>query len=148
MAKYNLQKFIDAQAKDFETALREVKAGCKTSHWMWFIFPQIIGLAQSRTSIFYSIQNLEEASLYMADETLSAHMNEICNALLELDGNDAHKIFGYPDDMKLHSCMTLFAQACPDNDIFKKVIDKYFEGEEDRRTIELIGWKTFVDSNE
>lgn len=148
MAEFDLSRYTEAQAKDFATALKEVKEGYKKSHWMWFIFPQIIGLGQSRTSILYSIQNIEEARAYMQNETLASNMNEICNALLELETNDANGIFGYPDDVKLQSSMTLFSEACPDNDVFVKVLEKYFEGKKDTRTLELIGWKTYIDSKE
>lgn len=148
MAEFDLTRYVEAQARDYETALKEVKAGFKKSHWMWFIFPQIIGLGQSRTSVLYSIQNLEEAKAYMHNETLASHMNEICNALLSLETNDAHNIFGYPDDVKLRSSMTLFAEACPENEVFTKVLDKYFEGNKDARTLELIGWKRYVDQRE
>lgn len=137
----DLSRYLKAQELDYETALSEMKAGYKTSHWMWYIFPQIIGLAQSRTSIYYSVQNLDEAREYMADPVLGAHMNEICDVLLSLESSDATHIFGTPDDRKLCSCMTLFREACPENDRFSRVLDKFFAGEADRRTIELIGWR-------
>jgi len=139
---YDLSRYIKAQAQDFDVALKEIKEGYKRSHWMWYVFPQIIGLGQSRTSIFYSLKNLDEAKAYMADEILGAHMLQVCEALLELETNDANYIFGSPDDMKLQSSMTLFNQACPEVDVFKRVLDKYFEGQEDRRTIEIISWRT------
>ena len=146
MNEYDLSRYLDAQAKDYETALKEIKEGYKKSHWMWFIFPQIIGFVQSRTSISQSIQNIEEAKAYMENEVLAAHMNEICEALLELDTNDANSIFGSPNDVKLQSSMTLFSKACPENDIFVKVLNKFYDGEIDARTMELIGWKTYVDN--
>lgn len=148
MSEIDLSRYLDAQAKDYPKALEEIKSGFKKSHWMWFIFPQIIGLGQSRTSILYSVRNLEEAKAYMENATLASHMNEICNALLSLETDNASDIFGYPDDVKLQSSMTLFAKACPDNDIFVKVLDKFFEGSLDTRTLELIGWKTYIDSKE
>lgn len=147
MADIDLERYLKAQENDYEKALKEVKDGFKQSHWMWFIFPQIIGLGQSRTSILYSIRSLDEAKAYMENEVLAARMNEVCNALLELPGNNATEIFGTPDDMKLHSSMTLFSEACPDNDVFMKVIQKYFEGKKDSRTLEIIGWKSYIDNN-
>lgn len=137
----DLTKYLKAQEQDYDIALKEIKAGYKRSHWMWYIFPQIIGLGESRTSIYYSIQNLEEAKEYMDDPVLGAHMNEICDALLALETSDAHYVFGSPDDMKLKSSMTLFKEACPENERFQRVLDKFFGGEADRRTIELISWK-------
>ncbi len=137
----DLSRFLKAQEQDYDVALKEMQEGYKRSHWMWYIFPQIIGLGQSRTSTYYSIQNIEEAREYMADEVLGTHMNEICDALLALETSDAGYVFGNPDDMKLRSSMTLFREACPDNDRFQRVLDKFFEGEADRRTIELIAWR-------
>lgn len=148
MTEFDLSRYLDAQAKDFEKALEEIKGGYKKSHWMWFIFPQIIGLGQSRTSVLYSIKNLDEAKAYMENETLAGNMNEICNALLELKTNDANSIFGSPDDIKLRSSMTLFAEACPENPVFTEVLNKYFDGQKDARTLELIGWKKYIDSKE
>lgn len=147
MADIDLERYLKAQENDYGRALSEVKKGYKSSHWMWFIFPQIIGLGQSRTSILYSIRSLDEAKAYMENEVLAARMNEICNALLELKTDNATDIFGTPDDMKLHSSMTLFAEADPDNDIFMKVIDKFFGGKKDSRTLEIIGWKSYIDNN-
>lgn len=141
---FDLSRFIKAQEQDFQIALEEVRNGRKTSHWMWYVFPQIIGLGQSRTSIFYSIHELDEAKAYMADPILGAHMNEICEVLMEIPNNDATYIFGTPDDLKLKSSMTLFRAACPENGIFEKVLDKFFAGEGDRRTIELISWRESI----
>ena len=138
----DLSRYLIAQEQDYETALKEIRAGYKRSHWMWYIFPQIIGLGQSRTSIYYSLQNLEDARAYLADPVLGSRMNEICDALRGLESSDASYIFGSPDDMKLKSSMTMFREACPENDRFQKVLDKFFEGECDRRTIELISWRS------
>jgi uncharacterized protein (DUF1810 family) len=138
---YDFSRYLKAQAQDYDVALKEIKEGYKRSHWMWYVFPQIIGLGQSRTSIFYSIQDLDEAKAYMEDETLRKHMLDICEALVGLETSDATHVFGSPDDVKLHSSMTLFKAACPDIDIFQKVIDKFFAGKDDRRTIEIISWK-------
>ena len=105
---------------------------------MWYIFPQISGLGMSEISAYYAIQNLDEAKDYMEEPTLREDMLKICDALLGLASNDASKIFGFPDDLKLKSSMTLFAEACPDIDIFQKVLDKFFNGAKDPKTLERI----------
>ena len=138
---YDLSRYLNAQAQDFNVALKELQEGYKRSHWMWYVFPQIIGLGQSRTSIFYSIKDLDEARAYMENDTLKENMIASCNALLGLETSDANYIFGSPDDMKLQSSMTLFKEACPEIDVFQKVLDKFFEGKSDRRTREIISWK-------
>lgn len=135
-----LQKFIDAQVHSYETALREIKSGRKQSHWMWFIFPQMQGLGHSSMAQSYGINSLNEAREYLAHPLLGARLSEISKVLLQLPGSDAHKIFGTPDDMKLRSSMTLFhrASASADN-VFKQVIDKYFNGKDDALTLQLLG---------
>lgn len=138
MDTFHLKRFLDAHLRDFPDALSEIKNGRKRSHWMWYIFPQIAGLGMSEISSYYAIQNLDEAKSYMEDPVLSADMQKICDALLDLESSDASKIFGYPDDLKLKSSMTLFAAACPDADIFQKVLDKFFNGIKDQKTLELI----------
>lgn len=138
---FDLSRFVKAQAQDFDVALEEIKAGYKKSHWMGYVFPQIVGLGQSRTSIYYSIQNLDEAKAYMEDELLGGHMNAILDALLSIESCDATYVFGTPDDLKLKSSMTLFMEAVPENERFQKVLDKFFAGESDARTIELISWR-------
>lgn len=139
--EFDLSRYKKAQDQDYEVALKEMKEGYKRSHWMWYIFPQIIGLGQSRTSIYYSIKNLDEARAYMADETLGAHMLEICEALYASGQTDATHVFGTPDDMKFRSSLTLFKQACPEQEIFGKLLDRFFEGKEDPRTLECISWR-------
>ncbi|WP_440320762.1 DUF1810 domain-containing protein [Laedolimicola sp.] len=116
----------------------EGKDGYKRTHWMWYIFPQIAGLGMSPTSQFYAIANLEEAKAYLKDPVLGAHMLKLCQALLELESQDAAAIFGWPDDMKLKSCMTLFEQAEPEQPIFGRILDEFFMGERDQKTIELL----------
>lgn len=138
MEPLHLNRFIDAQLRDYPNALTEIKNGRKQSHWMWYIFPQIAGLGMSEISTYYSIQDFDEAKAYMEEPLLRSHMLEICEALLEQECGDANKIFGFPDDMKLKSSMTLFAQACPDMDIFQKVLDKFFNGNKDQRTMDLL----------
>ena len=135
----SLDRFVKGHNLDYETALSEIKAGRKRSHWIWYIFPQIHGLGMSRTSEIYSIESLDEAKEYMNNELLKNHMLEICNALLGLDESDPAKVMGYPDDLKLRSSMTLFAEATPEYDVFQKVLDKYYGGKRDKKTLEIIG---------
>ncbi len=134
----SLDRFIKGHNMDYETALSEIKAGRKRSHWIWYIFPQIHGLGMSRTSEIYSIESLAEAKEYMSNELLKAHMIEICNALLVLEESDPTEVMGYPDDLKLRSSMTLFAEATPEYDVFQRVLDKYYGGEKDKRTLEIL----------
>lgn len=130
----DLSRFTSAQRKSYEGALEEIRRGFKTGHWMWYIFPQIIGLGSSATCLHYSIKNLQEAKDFLADPYLGGNLVEISNALLELPETNPSKIFGWPDDMKLCSCMTLFAIADPEQEVFQKVLDKYYGGERDHRT--------------
>ena len=136
--EYDLSRYHEAHNDKYETALREVTSGHKQSHWMWYIFPQIAGLGYSRTSKFYAISDLSEAKAYMEDKILGAHMLELCERLLALKENDPARIFDYPDDMKLQSSMTLFELAVPEQEIFGKVLDKFYSGKRDRKTIELV----------
>ena len=138
MESFHLKRFLDAHLREFPEALAEIRYGRKQSHWMWYIFPQISGLGMSEISAYYAIQNLDEAKDYMEEPTLREDMLKICDALLGLASNDASKIFGFPDDLKLKSSMTLFAEACPDIDIFQKVLDKFFNGAKDPKTLERI----------
>jgi uncharacterized protein (DUF1810 family) len=135
----DLQRFIDAQAKDYANALQEIKNGKKKSHWMWYIFPQIHGLGFSETSIFYAIKNKNEAEEYLTHPVLGSRLKEISNALLVLETNDAAEIFGSPDDLKLKSSMTLFASSKNADLVFQSVLDKFFKGEKDKKTIGLLG---------
>lgn len=136
--KENVQRFVEAQQVNFDTALSELKAGKKTSHWMWYIFPQIKGLGKSEISKYYAIQNIEEAREYLNNEYLSHNMNELLNVLLKQNTSNPTDIFGKPDDMKLKSSMTLFALADKNNEKYKKVLEKYFSGDFDKRTINII----------
>lgn len=135
--KYNLDRFIEAQKRDFQIALKEIENGQKESHWMWYIFPQLKELGYSSTAKYYGIDSLEEAVLYMQNEYLRDNLIRISSALLRLTTNDAYEIFGDPDYKKLQSCMTLFYKAT-NNTIFKEVLDKYFTGNEDTKTLEIL----------
>lgn len=133
----NLQRFLNAQKKNYFIALSEIKNGKKQSHWMWYIFPQIQGLGFSETSKFYAIKNIREAENFLNHKVLGDRLIEICNELLNLKTDDAHKIFGSPDDLKLHSSMTLFSTLYNTNLVFQKVLDKFFKGEKDEKTLQI-----------
>jgi uncharacterized protein (DUF1810 family) len=137
----SLNRFTKAQQTDYERALTEIKNGKKRSHWMWYIFPQIQGLGFSEMARFYSITNKGEAEQYLKHPVLGSRLIEISNALLHLDNNDAHYIFGSPDDMKLQSSMTLFASLQNADPVFMQVLDKFYKGEKDKRTLDIIGTK-------
>ena len=139
MRELSLSRFTIAHKSDFETAFREIKGGKKRSHWMWYIFPQIVGLGYSYTSQYYAIQSLEEAKAFLADPYLGRNLISICEALIKLESNDAIEIFGSPDNMKLQSCMTLFSLADNGNSVFDKVLEKYFDGQPDHRTLTILG---------
>ena len=134
-----LDRFLDAQRGDYAVALAEMRRGRKTSHWMWYIFPQIAGLGQSSTARYYSIRDLEEAREYYAHPVLGQRLREISGALLELRGSDPVAVFGGIDSMKLKSSMTLFAVAAPDDPLFQQVLDKYYGGEQDVLTLRILG---------
>ena len=135
---YDLSRFIDAQKADYDTALDEIRQGRKKSHWIWYIFPNITGLGYSSTSQHYAIKDLSEARAYLDNKLLRGRLEEISSELLKLKENDVVKIMGSPDDLKLRSCMTLFLKADPDNKLFASVLDKFFDGEEDERTVEIL----------
>lgn len=130
----DLSRFTSAQKRSYEGALEEIRRGFKTGHWMWYIFPQIIGLGSSATCLHYSIKNLQEAKDFIADPYLGGNLVEISEALLELPESNPSRIFGWPDDMKLRSCMTLFAIADSEKVVFQKVLDKFYSGERDHQT--------------
>lgn len=135
----DLSRFHNAQAHDYQTALSEIRSGRKRSHWIWYIFPQIEGLGFSSTSQYYAIRGLDEAKAYLADQLLRSRLEEISLALLDLDSSDPSAVMGYPDDLKLRSSMTLFAAVEPENGIFQSVLDKFFDGIPDERTLRLLG---------
>lgn len=135
---YNLERFLDAQQNDYATALSEIKSGKKESHWMWYIFPQVMGLGYTSTSIHYSIKDLEEAKAYLDHPVLGKRLIEISNALLSLETNDARQVFGSPDNMKLKSSMTLFSLVTNADKVFEKVLDKFFSGKKDEKSLMLL----------
>ena len=134
----NLERFLKAQEKDYAIALSEMKNGKKQSHWMWYIFPQIHSLGISETSRYYAIKNMQEAEDYLKETVLGKRLINICNELLKQENKNAHKIFGSPDDMKLHSSMTLFSSLPNADPVFAKVLDQFFEGKKDEKTLQII----------
>ena len=141
----NLQKFVNAQERGYsfgetyETALSEIKQGQKVSHWIWYVFPQIQGLGISGTTAYFSIKDLNEAKDYYAHPVLGARLIEITEELLKIRTDDPMVVFGYPDAYKVHSCMTLFKYAAPEQELFQKVLDKLCRGMEDDKTVEILG---------
>lgn len=131
----SLARFKKAQERDYEIALNEVKNGRKRSHWMWYIFPQIAGLGSSEISRNYAIKDINEAMEFLLDEELGLRLINICKALLELETNSANDIFGSPDDLKLKSSMTLFDAVPATFPVFAQVLDKFYNGERDERTL-------------
>jgi uncharacterized protein (DUF1810 family) len=135
---FDLNRFVQAQAPSYTTALTELSAGSKRSHWMWFVFPQIDGLGFSATTKLYSIKSLAEARAYLTHPVLGARLVECTRTVLSLKGRTALDIFGKPDDMKLQSSMTLFAAISTAESEFAAMLDKYYSGKRDPRTVELI----------
>lgn len=136
---HDLGRFVQAQADDFEQAIAEIGAGLKTSHWMWYIFPQIEGLGFSQMSRRYSIKSLAEAKAYLDHPLLGPRLIECAEAAAGVEGRSAHEIFGSPDDMKLRSCATLFARVTPPGSVFARLLDKFFGGERDAATLQRLG---------
>jgi len=129
---------VIAQESIFKQVLSELRAGAKTGHWMWFIFPQIRGLGRSPTSIEYAISSLDEAQAYLQHPVLGPRLKECTQLVLDVDGRSATDIFGTPDDVKFKSSMTLFAQVSRDDDIFHRALQKYFEGVSDQLTLDRL----------
>lgn len=134
---YDLQRFHKAQKFDYPVAIGEIKNGRKESHWMWYIFPQLKELGYSSTAKYYGLTK-DEAKAYINDEILKSRLIEISQALLELTSNNATEIFGYPDDLKLKSCMTLFSEIAPEIEVFDQVLQKFFSGKKDDNTLKLL----------
>jgi uncharacterized protein (DUF1810 family) len=133
---FKLGRFLSAQAETYDRALAEIKRGRKDTHWMWFIFPQIEGLGFSETTRFYSIKRVDEARQYLNHPVLGPRLIECVEAVLLVEGSSVREIFGSPDDLKLQSSMTLFSFLT--GDAFEKVLEKYFHGENDEKTLELL----------
>lgn len=135
-----LDRFLQAQEPVWPRVLAELRAGKKRTHWMWFVFPQIKGLGRSDMAQRYAIQSLAEAQAYLGHPVLAGRLRECCQILLELEApSSALEVFGTPDDLKLRSCMTLFGEASPaPGSVFDAVLQKYFGGQKDERTLELL----------
>ena len=136
-AEIALKRFLDAQERDYSRALAEIRNGRKQSHWMWYIFPQIAGLGYSETAQFYAIKDRQEAGDYLAHPILGSRLIEIANALLGVNGRTANQILGSPDDLKLRSSMTLFSLLPNADPVFGAVLDKFYGGQPDAKTISL-----------
>ena len=136
---HNLQRFVTAQQSSYPAALAEIKQGRKRSHWMWYIFPQIAGLGFSDTSRYYALKNADEAQAYLDHSVLGNRLIEICNELIKLPTDNATQILGMPDDLKLSSCVTLFAALPQSNAVFRQVLNKFFKGEADTATLRILG---------
>ncbi len=132
---YNLQRFVDAQEPIYDRALAELKAGQKQSHWMWFIFPQIAGLGRSDMARRYAIGGPDEAKAYVEHSLLGPRLEECAQALLEHADRSAREVLGSPDDMKLHSSMTLFAAVAPERSVFQTVLNAFFAAKPDQATL-------------
>lgn len=136
--RFDLQRFVDAQEPVYEVVLGELRSGRKRSHWIWFVFPQLRGLGRSPTAEQFGISSLEEAGAYLKHDVLGPRLRECARLVAQIDGRSADDIFGWPDNLKVRSSMTLFAHAIDDNAEFRAVLDKFYEGEDDPATVELL----------
>ncbi|MBI4484755.1 MAG: DUF1810 domain-containing protein [Acidobacteria bacterium] len=135
---FDLDRFVRAQQIDYDQALSEIREGRKRTHWMWYIFPQLEGLGSSCNSVHYSISGIAEAEAYLAHPVLGPRLVTCAEATLRHEGLTAFAIFGYPDDMKFRSSATLFASVSPAGSVFHRIIDRFFQGQPDERTLRLL----------
>ena len=142
---YDLDRFLSAQERVYERALAELKSGEKRTHWMWFIFPQIEGLGHSPTARRYAIKSIEEARQFLNHSVLGKRLMECTEALVALKGRSVSEVFGYPDDLKFKSSMTLFEKAAGSGSVFSLALDKYCHGERDAATLKLLEKGTFTE---
>lgn len=136
--RYALQRFVAAQDRMYDTVLAELRNGAKRSHWIWFVFPQLRGLGHSATATRFGISSLDEARAYLAHDVLGPRLRECARLVAHIDCRSADDIFGWPDNLKVRSSMTLFARATDDNAEFRAVLDKFYNGEDDPATVELL----------
>jgi uncharacterized protein (DUF1810 family) len=136
---FDLERFVEAQAHNYADALAELRRGRKTTHWMWYVFPQIAGLGASPMSVEYAIGSIEEARAYLKHPVLGPRLRTCVEALLALGERSANAVMGSPDDLKLRSCLTLFAEAAPEEPLFRAALDRYFDGAMDGLTLEVLG---------
>jgi uncharacterized protein (DUF1810 family) len=135
---FELSRFVEAQRTSYERALEEISAGRKRSHWMWYVFPQIVGLGFSASARRYAIKSRAEAEAYLHHPLLGPRLEACAAAALGAERRSAREIFGTPDDLKLRSCATLFAEVAPSGSVFERLLDKYFDGEPDAETLRLL----------
>ena len=145
---YNLNRFLDAQERVYDTVLAELRAGRKSSHWIWFIFPQIAGLGHSAMAEQFAIASLDEAKAYLQHPVLGQRLRECTQLVLNVGGRSAEEIFSYPDHLKFRSCMTLFQTATIDNTLFKNALHKYFDGIPDQLTLDILAQQSSYQDNE
>ena len=143
---YDLNRFLEKQEFAYEQALTEISRGQKRTHWMWYIFPQLEGLGFSATAQRYSIKSLEEAKAYLDHPVLGPRLLRCAEAILRVEGRSAEEILGYPDDLKLRSCATLFACVLPAGSVFDRLLEKYYAGRRDDKTLQLLGIKTDINN--
>ena len=135
---FDLGRFLKAQAGIYDRVVAELRGGRKRTHWMWFIFPQIDGLGHSATSKYYAVKSIEEAREYLKHPVLGSRLLECTEAVFAIEGRGVSEIFNYPDDLKLKSSMTLFASVAEPGNVFARVLEKYFQGMQDTRTLRLL----------
>ena len=135
---FDLRRFVDAQDRVYDTVLDELRNGAKRSHWIWFVFPQLRGLGHSPTAHHYGISSLDEARAFLAHPVLGPRVRECARLVAAIDGSSADEFFGRPDNLKVRSSMTLFARAADDNAEFRAVLEKFYNGEEDAATVDLL----------
>ena len=135
---YDLSRFLEAHEHSYEQALTELRSGRKRSHWMWWVFPQLEGLGSSPISQRFAIRSQADAEAYLKHPVLGPRLLESASAVLAIEGRSALEVFGFPDEMKLRSCATLFAQVSPPGSVFEQLLQKYFEGQPDERTLQLL----------
>jgi uncharacterized protein (DUF1810 family) len=138
LSRHHLERFVDAQNPVYEQVCSELREGRKTGHWMWFVFPQIKGLGYSQMAAMFAISSLEEAEAYLRHPVLGTRLRECTRLVTLVEGRTASEIFGYPDDLKFRSCMTLFVRATPENKVFLDALEKYFSGKLDPLTLERL----------
>ena len=138
MTEYDLQRFVDAQDPVWTAVTKELKAGRKQTHWMWFVFPQLAGLGRSATAQHFGIADLTEAQLFLSHEVLGPRLQKAARLTVGIEARTVDAIFGYPDNLKLQSSMTLFAEATSGTSVFDEVLQKYFDGESDSATLDLL----------
>src|SRR5262245_34495163 len=136
---HDLDRFVQAQGRDYDRALAELRAGHKRSHWMWYVFPQVAGLGFSAMSQRFAIRDLDQAKAYLEHPVLGSRLRECAEAVLSVEGLSASQILGSPDDLKLRSCATLFARASAPGSVFHRLLARYYDDRPDDRTLQLLG---------